>query len=125
MHLGGDERRDHQGSDHAGCRAGRHHPAALQGATTLVDIAPADRAARAWLGREADAIGPEHIGLLAIPLRDRAGDVDGVLSLMSGTVRAGACLPCSFARAACTVRLLMPCFAASFLNAAPFARVTP
>src|SRR4029453_3170791 len=57
--------------------------AASEGTTVRADLAAADVDARAWLGDESTAIGRDHIGLIAIPLRDRAGDVDGVLSLMS------------------------------------------
>lgn len=67
--------------------------AAATGNTVRADVAAGDTGARAWLGSEADAIGREHIGLVAIPLRDRAGDVDGVLSLMSGSVRADSLSP--------------------------------
>ena len=67
--------------------------AVATGATVRVDIAADDAHSRAWLGTEADAIGRDHIGLVAIPLRDRAGDVDGVLSLMSGAVRADSLSP--------------------------------
>ena len=62
--------------------------AAATGTIARADFARGDADARAWLGAEADALGPEHIGVVAIPLHDRAGAVDGVLSLMSGTVRA-------------------------------------
>jgi len=67
--------------------------AAATGATVRTDAAADDADARDWLGAEANAIGAEHIGLIAIPLRDRAGDVDGVLSLMSGSVRADSVSP--------------------------------
>ena len=55
--------------------------------TVLVDIAPDDRVGRVWLGDEADRIG-EHLGVIAIPLRDRRGAVDGVLCLVNGNARA-------------------------------------
>jgi HD-GYP domain-containing protein (c-di-GMP phosphodiesterase class II) len=67
--------------------------AAATAMTVRADIAAEDTPARAWLGDESAAIGRDHIGLVAIPLRDRAGDVDGVLSLMSGSVRADALSP--------------------------------
>ena len=72
------------------------HPiarAAASGATVREDVGGAAVLARAWLGSEADAIGRDNIGLVAIPLRDRAGDVDGVLTLLSGSVRAASLSP--------------------------------
>ena len=67
--------------------------AAQTGETARADLEAGDDEARAWLGAEAAAIGGDHIGLVAIPLRDRTGDVDGVLSLLSGSVRADSLSP--------------------------------
>jgi HD-GYP domain-containing protein (c-di-GMP phosphodiesterase class II)/HAMP domain-containing protein len=67
--------------------------AVATGRTVLVDAGLGDVGARAWLGREADAIGTEHIGMLVVPLRDRVGAVDGALCVMSGAARADAVSP--------------------------------
>jgi HD-GYP domain-containing protein (c-di-GMP phosphodiesterase class II) len=61
--------------------------AVRDGRTVLVNIGRADHAGREWLGAEAQRIGNDHIGLLAIPLRNRAGEVEGVLTLLHGSVR--------------------------------------
>ena len=76
--------------------AATDHPiarAATTGSTVQMDVAAGDAGVRAWLGAEANAIGADHFALVAIPLRNRAGDVDGVLSLMSGAVRAESLSP--------------------------------
>ena len=65
--------------------------AAADGASVLTDLEPGD--ARRWLGVEAERIGDGTLALLAAPLRDRAGDVIGVLVLLSGEVRAAAVRP--------------------------------
>ena len=61
--------------------------AVLEGRTVLVNVERADRAGREWLGAEAMRVGNRHIGLLAVPLRNRAGEVEGVLSLLHGSIR--------------------------------------
>jgi len=62
--------------------------AALDRETVLVELAPGNVAHREWLGPEAAHFGNTALALLAIPLHDRAGDVIGVLSLLSDKVRA-------------------------------------
>ena len=58
--------------------------AAASGATVLTDMTAHDAAARAWLGDEAAAFAGQRIGAIAIPLRNRGGDVEGVLCLLYG-----------------------------------------
>lgn len=67
--------------------------AAGEGATVVVDLAREDAFARAWLHGEGERIADGALAMLATPLRDRAGEVIGVLSLLSGRVRASAIKP--------------------------------
>ena len=62
--------------------------AALASKTVLVELPSGDVGPREWLGPEAARFGDAPLALLAIPLHDRAGDVIGVLSLLSHKVRA-------------------------------------
>jgi HD-GYP domain-containing protein (c-di-GMP phosphodiesterase class II) len=55
--------------------------------SVLVNVERDDRDGRTWLGAEAQRIGSDHIGLLAVPLRNRAGDIEGVLTLLHGSLR--------------------------------------
>jgi HD-GYP domain-containing protein (c-di-GMP phosphodiesterase class II) len=61
--------------------------AVREGRTVLVNIGRADRDGREWLGAEAKRVGNDHIGLLAIPLRNRTDEVEGVLTLLHGSIR--------------------------------------
>ncbi|HWZ70490.1 MAG TPA: HD domain-containing phosphohydrolase [Casimicrobiaceae bacterium] len=61
--------------------------AVFDGRTVLVNVERDNREGRAWLGSEAQHIGNDHIGLLAVPLRDRAGEIQGVLTLLHGSIR--------------------------------------
>ena len=61
--------------------------ASAEGATVLADMAADDAAARAWLGDEAAAFAGQRIGAVAIPLHNRGGNVEGVLSLLYGGIR--------------------------------------
>jgi len=63
--------------------------AAVDAVTVLVDLPRDEATLRQWLGHDGDAT----VALLATPLRDRAGEVIGVLSLQSSTVRAAAVRP--------------------------------
>lgn len=67
--------------------------AALERKTVLTELSPDDVAHREWLGPEAARIGDGALALLAIPLHDRAGDVIGVLTLLSARVRAAEVRP--------------------------------
>ena len=60
----------------------------LEVRTVFVNVERADRSGREWLGAEANRVGNRHIGLLATPLRNRAGEVEGVLTLLHGSMRA-------------------------------------
>jgi len=62
--------------------------AALESKTILTELSQDDVAHREWLGPEATRFGDAALALLAIPLHDRAGDVIGVLTLLSNRVRA-------------------------------------
>jgi len=65
--------------------------AAVCGMTVLVDVPRDDATVRQWLG--ANDEGNPTLALLATPLHDRAGEVIGVLTLISSTVRAAAVRP--------------------------------
>jgi HD-GYP domain-containing protein (c-di-GMP phosphodiesterase class II) len=62
--------------------------AALGGMTILAELAPQDFADRAFLGDETAHFQGRVLAVLAIPLRERSGDVIGVLTLLSDKVRA-------------------------------------
>jgi HD-GYP domain-containing protein (c-di-GMP phosphodiesterase class II) len=62
--------------------------AVLEARTVQADVEHADHAGVAWLGPETQRIANDRIGLLAVPLRNRAGEVEGVLTLLRGS-RAG------------------------------------
>lgn len=72
------------------------HPlarAALEGATVVADVGCDDEGNRRWLPLAALPSGSGSLALLATPLRDRAGQVIGVLCLLSTRVRAARIRP--------------------------------